>query len=74
MSPWFRRRRAEAAIGPEEAVEEPVSVPEPEEPAEAEAALDPTAPLSAARLDRALERLREEIPAPSEEKPPGSSG
>jgi hypothetical protein len=77
MSPWFRRRRAEDALGAEtavEPVEEPGSGRQPEEPAEPEPALDPTAPLSAERLDRALERLREEIPAPSEEKPPGSSG
>jgi hypothetical protein len=46
-------------------------VREPEEPTEPEAALDPTAPLSAERLDRALERLRKEIPASSEETPQG---
>lgn len=66
MSPWFRRRRAEVASRAEtavEPVEEPGSVHEPEEPAEPEPALDPTAPLSAERLDRALERLREENPS-----------
>jgi hypothetical protein len=63
MSPWFRRRRAEAASAAEEPVEDPVSVPEPELPAEPEPALDPTAPLSAERLDRALRRLREENPS-----------
>jgi hypothetical protein len=66
MSPWFRRRRAEVASGTEtaaEPVEGPASGHEPDEPAEPEPALDPTAPLSAERLDRALRRLREENPS-----------
>jgi hypothetical protein len=62
MSPWFRRRRAEAASGAEEPVEKPVSAREGEAPAEPEPAPDPNAPLSAERLDRALDRLRRENP------------
>ena len=41
--------------------------PEPEARAEPEPDADPTGPLSPDRLDRALKRLRSEIPAPSEE-------
>jgi hypothetical protein len=41
--------------------------------AEPEAEPDPTGPLSPDRLDSALRRLRQEIPAPSEESPPEPS-
>jgi hypothetical protein len=61
MSPWFRRRRS----APEPPAPEPA-----EEPSEE---LDPTGPLSPERLEQALKRLRQEIPAPSEESPPGPS-
>jgi hypothetical protein len=71
MSPWFRRRRqaeASAPRTPEAAPEQPN--PEPEEPQEE---LDPTGPLTPDRLDSALKRLRQEIPAPSGESPPWPS-
>ncbi len=67
MSPWFRRRRPEPEQPTPES-EQPIQ--EPEEPPEE---LDPTAPLSSDRLDNALKRLRQEIPAPSEESAPGPS-
>jgi hypothetical protein len=73
MSPWLRRRRqaepaVELAPAPEPATEAPETVAEapPEES-------DPTGPLSPQRLDQALARLRQEIPAASEENPPGTS-
>jgi hypothetical protein len=72
---WFRRRRSSSSQQPAAAV--PASAPEPEEPAQAprepEPAADPTGPLSTDRLDTALKRLRQEIPAPSEETPSGPS-
>jgi len=68
MSPWFRRRRAV----PEQPAPEPETAQEgPRE--EPEQAPDSTAPLSSDRLDNALKRLRQEIPAPSEERPAGPS-
>ena len=71
MSPWFRRRRhgdsppvvSDAQAEPEPAAAtapEPAAVTAPEsDPVEE----DPTGPLSPDRLDRALKRLRDEIPS-----------
>ena len=75
MSPWFRRRRQAAGPAPQAAADAPQGEseqpdPGPQEPREE---LDPTGPLSPDRLDSALQRLRKEIPAPSEERPPGPS-
>jgi len=76
MSPLFRRRRSEtgSGSGSQRAAEHiadverrgPEAAPQPPEPPP-----DPTGPLSAERLDRALDRLRKEIPASSEETPQG---
>ncbi len=75
MSPWFRRRRQAVASSPQLTADAPQAEPERPEP-EPEAPqenLDPTGPLTPDRLDSALQRLRKEIPAPSEESPSGPS-
>jgi len=67
MSPWFRRRRKVAEPQPEQAAP---AAPPAESPAEPPAGDDG---ISSERLDAALHRLRDEIPAPSEERPPEPS-
>jgi len=82
MSPWFRRRRRSVPPELPPAAEAPAGVsaePDPglaePDPGSAEPVQepDPTGPLSPDRLDNALKRLRQEIPAPSEESPPEPS-
>jgi hypothetical protein len=68
MSPWFRRRQGGLDSSPAEVAAAPET-----ESATPEEELDPTGPLTPDRLDDALKRLRQEIPAPSEESPPGPS-
>jgi hypothetical protein len=62
--------RQEAAAEP---VLEPPGEAESEPEVRAESAPEQAGEISPSRLDAALERLREEIPASSEETPPGPS-
>ena len=68
----FRLRRRAAALP----ALPPPAEPEPEVESEVQSEAEPAedSDISPARLDRALERLREEIPARSGEGPAGPSG
>jgi hypothetical protein len=83
MRPWFRRGRGGAGSGGNPEGTDPAADPRTGQTSQSEAhprsgqtsepSPDPSGPLSVDRLDDALKRLRQEIPAPSDQGPSNPS-